>query len=320
MTEPKEAHWWQLVMIARRTAQRQFFWRPGRDTRELFGYMFVKACLDQGLEAIAASLMSNHIHAMLLDLCGRRSEWMQQAFSNTARKRNLDLNRRENLWRPGEPGDMPILDMEKVVEQVLYVALQPVAAGLVEKADEWTGFKILPSDWGKPMRFARPSWCGSGMPEFVELTPLPPPGFRHLPLPDVIAFFEAKIAEREAYYRRKRKGRPVAGIALCEARNPFSTPDTPAPMRTRNPRFTTSDPELRQRAIKRLQEFSKWHREALNDFRDGDREVEFPAGTIQMARRAGCCCAVAAGDHPLSLRLTWSHALQSSWDTWLARR
>ena len=34
MTEPKEAHWWQLVMIARRTAQRQFFWRPGRDTRD----------------------------------------------------------------------------------------------------------------------------------------------------------------------------------------------------------------------------------------------------------------------------------------------
>ena len=43
MTRPKEVHPWQLHVLARRTNQRKYFLRPGKDTRELFGYMFVKA-------------------------------------------------------------------------------------------------------------------------------------------------------------------------------------------------------------------------------------------------------------------------------------
>ena len=317
MTRPKEAHPWQLAMIMRRTRCRQYFWRPGKDTRELFGYMFVKACIDYECDAVVASLMSNHVHAMLVDTEGERSRWMQQAFSNSARKRNLELNRRENLWTQFPPGDMPVLDMDCVVDQVVYVALQPVAAGLVDKASDWTGFKILPSDWGKPISFTRPAACGEKMPETVEITPMPPPGFSHLPLEDVIAFFNAKIAEKEAFYRKKRRGRPVTGIELCEALNPKYCPQTKAKMGGRNPRFTTRDPKLAARANQRLKMFTKLHRQALNAFRGGQRDAEFPAGTIQMARLAGCCCAIATSNHALSLRTTWSHALQSSWDAWI---
>ena len=319
MTKAKEAHPGQLAVIMQRANQRRFVWRPGKDTRELFGYMFFKAAIDHEVEPIVASLMSNHVHAMVLDHHGNRSDMMQQAFSTAARKRNLELDQRGNLWVTRQPSDMPVLDLEKVVQQVVYIAVQPVAAGLVAHATDWTGFKILPSDWGKTLRFKRPLACGPDMPEFGEYTPLPPPGFRHLPLADVIAFFEAKIAEKEREYAKRYKGR-FRGIALCEMTSPYATPHTKAEMRTRNPRFTSADPKLVRAAQARLKEFYVEHRQALHAFRDGDRDVLFPAGTIQMARRAGACCAVAAGDHPLSLQLSWPQTLQSSWDTWLAKR
>ena len=316
----KEAHAGQLSMLTRRTEERRYYFRPGKDTRELFGYMFFKAAIDHEVEPICASLMSNHVHAMVLDHHANRSDWMQQTFSTVARKRNLELNRRGSLWAAAEePGDMPVLDLQEVVEQVLYVALQPVTAGLVARATDWTGFKILPRDWGKPMRFKRPLACGPDMPEVVEYTPQPPPGFRDLPLAEVIAFFEAKIAEKEREYARKYKGR-FRGIALCETTHPYATPTTKAEMRTRNPRFTSTDPKLIRAAKARLKEFYVEHRQALAKFRSGNRDVIFPAGTIQMARLAGACCAVAAGDHPLSLRLSWPQTLQSSWDTWLAKK
>ena len=319
MTKPKEQHKGQCAELTRSTGHRTFYWRPGHDSRELFGYMFGKALLDCGQLAHAASCMSNHTHILLTDVSGRRSAFMQQLFSNSARKRNLQLNRRENIWAPGEPGDMAVLDVEEVVERVLYIALQPVAAGCVERVEQWTGFQILPRHWGKPMRFRRPELCSNKMPEFVEFTPMPPPGFEHIPLEQVIAFFEDLIAAEERRCARKRR-RPVLGIAYCEAMSPFSTPKTKRAMRTLNPRFCSTDHSLLFRALRRQREFRNEHRRSLNRFRKGRRDVAVPAGTQQMARLAGAECATCSPDHPLQIRTTWTAALHARWDDWLQNR
>jgi len=316
MTKPKEQHPGQVAELTRRTSHRTFFWRPGADTRELFGYMFGKALNDCGQLAHAACCMSNHAHILVTDQTGLRSKFMQQLFSNSARKRNLQLNRRENIWAPGEPGDMAVLDIEKIIERVLYVALQPVAAGCVERAEEWTGFQILPRHWGKPVRFERPALCGPNMPEFVEFTPMPPPGFKHLPLEDVIAFFEDLIAREEKRYAKKRC-RAVLGIEVCEATSPFYTPKTAAPMRTLNPRFCTSDPRLLVRALQRQRQFRGEHRAGLNSLRRGERNVVFPAGTVKMVRLAGVTCRGCAPDHPFHTRTTWTAGVRAMWDDWL---
>ena len=319
MTKPKEAHAGQLAEQCRRTSHRAFFWRPGADTLNLFGYMFGKAANDCGQLPHVACLMSNHTHILNTDQTGRRSDFMQQLFSNSARKRNLQLGRRENIWAPGQPGDMVVLDLEKIIERVLYIALQPVAAGCVERVGDWTGFQILPRDWGKPMRFERPDLCGPNMPEFVEFTPMPPPGFEHLPLEDVIEFFEALIAREEKRYAKKRQ-REVLGIEVCEATSPFYTPNTKAPMRTLNPRFCTTDRNLLVRALRRQRQFRNDHRASLNEFRKGRRAVMFPAGTLQMVRLAGVRCASCPTAHPLHTHTTWTAGVQAMWDDWLAAR
>ncbi|HSN84063.1 MAG TPA: hypothetical protein VLS88_15895 [Polyangiales bacterium] len=319
MTKPKEAHEGQVAELSRRTGQRTFYWRPGADTRNLFGYMFVKAANDCGQLPHVACLMSNHTHILVTDQTGRRSDFMQQLFSNSARKRNLQLNRRENVWAPGQPGDMVVLDLEKIIARVLYIIMQAVAAGCVERVEDWTGFQILPRHWGKPMRFERPEHCGPTMPKVVEFTPMPPPGFEHLPLDDVIEFFEALIAREEKRYAKKRR-REVLGIEVCEATSPFYKPKTKAPMRTLNPRFSTSDRNLLFRALRRQRQFRNDHRTTLNRFRKGNRSVVFPAGTLQMARLAGVRCASCVAGHPLATRTTWTAGVQAMWDDWLRTR
>jgi len=281
--------------------------------------MFGKALNDYGQLAHVSCCMSNHAHTLLTDTTGKRSKFMQLCHSNSARKRNLDLGRRESIWAPVKPGDMVVLDLEKTIQRVLYIALQPVAAGCVERAEEWTGFQILPRHWGKSMRFKRPKWCGPDMPEFVEFTPMPPPGFDHLPLEDVIAFFEDLIAKEEKRYAKKRTG-PVLGIEYCEALSPFYTPKTKAPMRTLNPRFCASDPKLIVRALQRQRRFRGEHRVAMLEMRRGKRDVIFPAGTVQMVQLVGVSCRTAQAEHPMSTRTAWTASVQAMWDDWLSTR
>lgn len=315
MTKPKEHHPGQLAEITRRTTHRTFFWRPGADTRELFGYMFGKYANDYGQKPHAACLMSNHGHFMVTDQTGRRSDFMQQLFSNSTRKRNLQIDRRENIWAPENPGDMVILDLEKSIERFLYVVMQPVAAGCVERVEDWSGFQILPKHWGKPMKFKRPERCGPDMPQVVEFTPMPPPGFEHLPLKLVVAFFEALIKREEKRYAKKRRG-PVIGIEVCEAMSPYRTPKTKSPMRTLNPKFCSSDWKLLVRALEHQHRFRSEHRAARLSLRDGDRDVVFPAGTIQLVGLAGVSCASCDADHPTLTRTTWTSAVQQMWDDW----
>ncbi len=315
MTAPKFRAPNQIVEVTRRTSHRQMLLRPGEDTRELIGYMFGKALLDTGQEPIVFCAMSNHHHSIQLDPAGRRSAFMQLFNSNLARKRNLQLGRRENLWSSSQPGDMVLLDVESVVRKIVYVAVQAVKANCVEHAGEWTGFQILPRDWGKPMRFKRPEFCGPEMPEFVEFTPMPPPSFRHLPLPDVIAFFEDLIAKEEKRIASKRTS-PVLGIEYCEAISPFSFPATDSEMRVLNPKFSCSDKVRLFRALNRQRRFTQRHRFARTRFRDGEKDVVFPAGTLQMRCQSGARCAPYCEDDPRHSSNEWSPNLHELWDAW----
>ncbi len=293
--------------------------RPGEDTCNLAGYMFGKAVQDTGQEPIVFCMMSTHHHSMQVDPEGRRSEFMQRFNSNLARKRNLQLSRRENLWSSAQPGDMAILGMDDIVRKVVYVALQAVKANCVEHAHEWTGFQILPRDWGKPMRFERPEFCGPDMPEFVEFTPMPPPGFRHLPLDEVIAFFEDLIAAEEDRLANERT-KPVLGIEYCESVSPFSTPDTPSPMRTLNPKFACSDPVRLSEALRSQRNFTQRHRFARTEHRNGNRKVVFPAGTLQMRVESGVECTEVRSNDPRCTSCEWTPHLHKLWDDWDERR
>jgi len=316
MTKPKRHLPGQVVFITRRTTQRQFFLRPGPDTRNIMGYFYGKYANEAHEVAHGASTMSTHFHAGQSDRRGMRTDFMRPFFSQTGRKINLLHNRRENMWSSEEPGDMVLLDLDKIVEELLYIWLQPVAAGCVDEVEDWTGFMILPRHWGKPMRFKRPKFCGPTMPEEVIFTPMPPPGFDHLPLDQVIAYFESLIAREEERYRKKRK-RKVLGIDYCEAISPFHTPKTDAPMRTLNPRFSGTNIRRLGKALEKHRELIAEHRQALDAFRGGDRTAVFPSGTIQLVHLAGVSTHPLERDDPHLTDVRWTDGVQHSWDVFL---
>lgn len=301
-----------VVELTRKTTQGAYLLRPGRDTRELTGYMFGRALLESKMTAHAACMMANESRTVATDpRCGR-SDFMRDFHSNLARKRNLQLGRSENLWKAGKPGDTVILDVDEIVDRTLATFLEPVARGCVDRVEEWTGFQILPRHWGQPMKFDRPDLCGPDMPEEVVFVPMPPPGFEDLPLPEVIEFFEKRIAEEEKRYRKKRRFKPL-GISYWEAINPFSGPDPRADDATQVPRFAASDPELLRAALKREREFRREHLDAMIEFRGGHREVRFPSGTFQMVRLVGVATGPVMRGDPHQPQLTWSAELKTTW-------
>jgi len=212
---------------------------------------------------------------------------------------------------------MTLLDIQAIQEKVVYVCVQAVVARCVKHARDWTGFKIGPSDWGRTLRFTRPPGCGDSMPEVVVVKPKPPPGFRHQPLEEVIKFFQDLIAAVEKKTAAMHGAR-VLGVTYCESISPFSCPNTPAPMRTLNPRFSGRNKVHVAKALEHQRQFRHEHRIARAFFRKEQRDVVFPYGTIQMAAISGVCCAAPLLDDPHLARLQWSEITQKQWDDWKA--
>lgn len=214
---------------------------------------------------------------------------MQQFHSNLARKRNQQLDRSENFWDSREPGDCALLDVETVLEKTLYTALNAVAAGLVDRVDHWPGFMVLPKHWGQKMRFVRPDRCGKAMPEYVEFTPEPPPGFAHLGIEFARRLFEQKIAELEAKYRQKRTGVVVGSEYGNDSNQTPSSSDnqTKGHKMSLNPRFSCNNKRRAARAIEYQRLFEVAYTACLAALRNGELAVVFPPGTLRMRRVMG---------------------------------
>ncbi|MGE0706702.1 MAG: hypothetical protein AB7N76_05180 [Planctomycetota bacterium] len=85
-----------------------------------------------------------------------------------------------------------------LIEQLLYVWCQPVAAGLVDTPDAWPGFKLLPEDFGQTFTFQRPKTAFFGARKPKDHVPTEP-ATRARELK------ERKQADEEARARRRRQ-------------------------------------------------------------------------------------------------------------------
>ena len=230
--------------------------------------------------------MSNHTHICQTDTTGDRAKFKQTFYGLVAKVTNKELNRRENVWSAHAPGDTVLLDTEKVGDTMVYIWLNPVAAGLVERVEHWDHFQILPKHWGKVMRFKCPDDFREGnptLPEFIEFTPMPPPGFDHLPLEEVVAYFEKRIeAEEERYMiARRKKNKKVLGMEKCYDISPNANPAKSVSMFTRNPKFSSTFPERIVNAIEALRSFRRLYKKRLEGLKNNSKDL-FPAGTIQI--------------------------------------
>ncbi len=297
----------QVTHLTRRTTQRQFLLKNSKDgkIKNDIGFLFALSCHRHNQAPHAVTVMSNHHHVCITDNNGKRSDFLRDFHHLTAKSINKSLNRRESLWASASPGNTLLLDTEVIVKTMLYIWLNPVEAGLVSKVEEWEHFQILPKHWGKPMRFKRPDlYAANGddkkIPEYIEITPMPPRIFPDLSLEDVIAHFERRINEEEQriFAERKTKGKAkVLGMAYCFKQNPFSAPKKSVPMYSRNPRFSASKVETVVLAVQRMRSFWRAYRKRFQAFKGGVK-VKFPPGAIMMRDRFGMVCAKLGREDP----------------------
>ena len=306
MTAPKQHLPGQVVHLTKRTTQRQFLLVNSRkgEMKNAAGYLYFLACKRHRQEPHAVMVMSNHTHLCQTDASGKRSRFLQEFHSFFAKVVNKFRKRRENLWAPGNGGNTWLLDTGKIADTMLYIWLNPVKAGLVERVDHWDHFQILPKHWGKTMRFKRPDYFREGdpdKPEFIEYTPMPPKAFSHLPLEKVITHFETLIREGEKrlLVERRKKKKTIKGMERCYTFNPESRPRKNAPMSTLNPKFSSNEPTFIEAAITGLKSFLRIYKRRMEDLKKGNR-MAFPAGTLQIVERLNLDCLPIPKDiHPM---------------------
>jgi hypothetical protein len=97
--------------------------------------------------------MSNHHHLVITDPRGLLPDFLRELHRLTAKAINASQGQWENLWA-AEPCNVVRLVADRDVdEKIAYVAVNPVAAGLVKHPQDWPGFLA----WGsRAFRTMRP--------------------------------------------------------------------------------------------------------------------------------------------------------------------
>lgn len=289
MTAPRPVFPGQFLIIQRRCTQRQFLLRPDDETNNAFTYLLAEASRRFGIDIILPQMMSNHHHTAAYDRHGNHVEFREHFHKLMAKSQNALRGRWENLWSTEEPCIVEPVAAEDLLNQLVYIATNPVKDGLVEKVHHWPGPKFVQALLsGRPLKATRPRHFfrdDGPMPEAVELQLALPAEF-----PEKEAFLaelERRIAEVEEEWARRRvqSGRRVVGRRCILRQSWRDTPTSRELRRNLRPRVAARDQLDRIVTLRRNQEWHAEYRRARQLWLAGF-DVEFPFGTYWLRRFA----------------------------------
>ena len=295
MSAPRPVFPGRFYMITRRCTQRQFLLRPDDDTNEAFTYCLAEAAARHEIVVILPQMMSNHHHTAIYDPNGQVNEFMQHFHGMFARCQNALRGRWENLWASEPPCVVELIEPGDVLNKLIYVATNPVKAGLVERVHHWPGPRFLAALMnGRSLRARRPEqfFREDGlMPEDVELTLTIPPelGDRD----EVLAQLREGVARVEAEQAQQRlaNGRQVLGRRRVLRQSWRDAPTTHEPRRGVRPRVAARNKWARVQTLQRNLEFEAAHRDARLAWLANEPAL-FPAGTYWLRRFANVPVAI----------------------------
>ena len=295
MTAPRQILAGATYLVTRRCSERRLFLRPSAAVNAIFRYVLAVAAERYEIQVHAYCVLSNHFHLLVTDPRAQLPDFHRYLDGLVARAINAAMGRWEAFWDPESYSAVRLEDAATIFDKLVYVLLNPVAAGLVRRGSEWPGLWSDPGlIGGEPVQAARPErfFRKKGvLPEVAQLRLQPPPGFEADE-----AFVErlrARVHEEEdaAAARHQREGRSFLTAAKALAQRPTARPAQSAPRRRLNPRVACRDPEQRIGALERLREFARDYRKALAAWREGVRDALFPEGTWLMRVRHSARCA-----------------------------
>jgi putative transposase len=258
-------------MITRRVTQRQFVLRPDPEVNQIYLYSLGLAAQRTGVEPILALTMSNHEHPLLHDRLGTRVAFYQYHHQLVARATNALRGRVENLWSSEQTSVVRLVEVDDVIEKVVYAATNPVTAGLVARVHHWPGVNTLAALLEKrPIVVKRPRvFFSEAMPEEVTITFALPPE-----LGDTDAILErirARVAQVEAAEeaRRATTGARVLGRRAVRKQSWRDRPRTQEPRFGMRPQVAARNRWARVEALQRNADFLAAYLDARTRWRAG---------------------------------------------------
>lgn len=270
----------ETVMITRRATQRTFLLRPDPVINDIYLYVLGLAAERAGIDLIHATTMSNHEHDVVHDRAGTRVAFYQYLHQLVARAGNAVRGRFENFWASEQTSVVRLVQLEDIVEKVVYAATNPVAAGLVARVHHWPGVNTLQALLDKrPIVVKRPRhFFSEDMPEEVTLTFAIPPELGDADA--ILARIRARVAEVEAAEaaRRAETGAQVLGRRAVRQQSWRERPRTREPRFGLRPQVACRNRWARTEALQRNAQFLDAYIEARARWLAG-RPTLFPYGT-----------------------------------------
>jgi putative transposase len=134
MTAPRQVIPGETCAIFRRISERKFLLRPDKNVNNIIELCFALAAQKKGILLHVLCVMTNHYHLQCTDPEGRRSDFMRDANRMIAQCLNKYWKREEALWSSDKPSVVTLLDPDAQLQNIIYITLNPVRAGVVNHA------------------------------------------------------------------------------------------------------------------------------------------------------------------------------------------
>jgi putative transposase len=287
-----------LVSITNRTIQGRYLLTPGPSFNDLFLGILGRTQRIHEMDIAAVTVLSNHFHIVLIvDDAEEVSSFMRDLQSRTAREVNRLTGWKGSVFE--RRYEMAVVTGEEAaqVERLKYVLANGVKENLVKRVCEWPGVHSaeallhgtpLQGHWLDRTRQYAARNQGEEIQrdqyvfaESVVLSPIP--CWAHLPTDRYRERIKALVEEvdAEAARERQQSGAKVLGAKAILAQDPQTRPDSvacsPAPL------VHAATKAARKMFYAIYAEFVSAFRAAAEAFRQGRREVPFPAGSFPPA-------------------------------------
>lgn len=276
-------------LVTRRTERRYCLLRPDPVINAFISYAFVISARRYGIFLHAFCAMSTHLHYVVTDPQGNLPMFMAMFHRLVALGVQKIRAWDGAVWDRTPPSIVELCTRQAIVEEVAYTLANPVEAGLVRYAREWPGVRTTVDDIGvNALDVRRPKHGLSAKNQQWALQSSLPISLPPSILPEQAqAFVEDIRTELENLEKAAHKRIPakrVLGAKRATRVHPESRITSHEPARQRRPSFAVGrgNPEAFARAKKAKRDFRTAYKAALKQWRNGDRSVEFPAGTYAM--------------------------------------
>lgn len=289
VSKPRQILPGKTYLITRRTVLRHMLLRPDRVMTQIVVYLLAIAAERHGLQIHALCAMSTHIHLVVTDVDGELPKFLRFFHRMVALCTMVHRRWGASVWDTSATSVVRLETEAAVVEKIAYVLANPVAAGLVRRAELWPGAKVLVHEIGGGALSARRPEVYLNPKNWPDEATLPirlPPGIKPAEAESFRGLVRAEIdrLEAQAQAEAQERRRPFLGAERARKVAPTARATTVEPAIDRNPTFAVGrgQGDAWQNAVAAVRAFRACYQLALDRWCAGARDAVFPAGTWLM--------------------------------------